>query len=136
MRTNAQEPNLLKQITMMNREKEAAQMRDEIVPSLFRPLTAIMKDLPNIVCAFIGGRLALGGTISGADLTSFSAQANRLVHSADVLQEKMEQVGKYRGFIKEFLQSTVRLYTVVYNATPMAYIMLIICIYISEKKQT
>ena len=51
----------------------------------------------------------------------FPYQANRLVHSADVLQDKIEQVGKYGGERLKALRCTkvwefpTVVYTMVYN---------------------
>ena len=89
MRTNAMELSLLKQVTAMQQDKERDMIRDSTIPSLFKPLLSIVMDLPNLMCSFVGGRLALGGAMSPASLTDFSIQAAKLVKVAEVLQDQV-----------------------------------------------
>ena len=51
-----------------------------------------MTNVPVIVAAWLGGRLALGGHVSGADLGNFAIQISDIVQDGETLYSKVEQV--------------------------------------------
>jgi hypothetical protein len=78
MRTNAKELQIVKDAKKVQNKLEVDNTRQRLVPSLLAPLVGFAESIPEMLTAYIGGRLALSGGIAAADLAQFSYQASGL----------------------------------------------------------
>ena len=89
MRTNAKELQIVRDVVKTQSKLEVEAARRGVVPSFLGPVHGFVGSVPNMVSAYVGGRLALGGAIVAADLAQFSVQVEAMLRIIEGLQKQV-----------------------------------------------
>ena len=92
MRVNAKELSILRTVAKVNKDKDEDEKRGAVIPSLFRPLELFVSDVPSLACVFIGGKMALGGTVDAPDLTDFAFRISDVIRDGRDLYTKISNL--------------------------------------------
>ena len=92
MRGNAKEPDVMRDIRISSKAQEMKLLRQRLVPSFMEPVFNMLSSAPRIICCYFGGQLAMGGSISPADLSNFSVQVSRMVKQTKEFKDRTEEI--------------------------------------------
>ena len=92
MRVNAKEPDVMRDIRISSKAQEMKLLRQRLVPSFMEPVFNMLSSAPRIICCYFGGQLAMGGSISPADLSNFSVQVSRMVKQTKEFKDRTEEI--------------------------------------------
>ena len=80
MRINAKEHDIVKNLASVQEKSEMEELCDRFFSTFFQPIKSLGETITQLVCAYVGGRLAQDGRISASDLAGFSFSAVTLLN--------------------------------------------------------
>ena len=92
MRVNAKELEILKGLKKKSSLEELENNRQGFVASVLSPAYELLRALPSTTMAFVGGTMAMNGTMNAVDIVGFDSAVTQLVDTVSALYAQVDSI--------------------------------------------